>query len=386
MLFPFVEAGFGHIMAEKSICDAFEKKYGEYFEIIRCDFYKNYGEPLAKFEKRLCNEVRLYNKFNLYGYINIAAMNITGNRVGARFVMEKLVKGAYADAEKRMKEIAPDVVVSTHWATNYYAEKMENKPYTVMYGPDAHLNVFFRYPCDLDMISIPSGYERAVKFKRRFNSDNLKLVPTAIRQEAYEVERDKSVLRAKLGMKDKFTVIVMDGGYGVGLTEKLALALVKAELPINIVVICGKNPELYKRLKAVKTSSATDFYPFGFCDNILEYISASDLYFGKSGSGLLEPAFFGVPIIVTHSANTIEKFIADHYIKDVGDAKRISTAKNCVKFVKDAIAGGKEYSKMLASTDKLQKFGGEGIADVIFEKLDEKFHITSKSAENQEKE
>ena len=28
VVFPFVEAGFGHIMAEKSIADAFEKKYG----------------------------------------------------------------------------------------------------------------------------------------------------------------------------------------------------------------------------------------------------------------------------------------------------------------------------------------------------------------------
>ena len=61
ILFPFVEAGFGHIMTEKSIADAFEKKYGDYFEIIRCDYYKDYGEPLAKFEKRLCDEVKKYN-------------------------------------------------------------------------------------------------------------------------------------------------------------------------------------------------------------------------------------------------------------------------------------------------------------------------------------
>ena len=35
VLFPFVEAGFGHIMTEKSICDAFEKKYGAVTEIVR---------------------------------------------------------------------------------------------------------------------------------------------------------------------------------------------------------------------------------------------------------------------------------------------------------------------------------------------------------------
>ena len=38
VVFPFVEAGLGHIMTEKSIADAFENKYGEYFEIVRTNF------------------------------------------------------------------------------------------------------------------------------------------------------------------------------------------------------------------------------------------------------------------------------------------------------------------------------------------------------------
>lgn len=382
ILFPFVEAGFGHIMAEETICSAFERKYSQYFEIIRCDFFKDYGDPMLKFEKRMCDEVKRYNKCVLYGYMNIAAMNLFG-RTGSKFVMEELIPESFTDSMKRMREISPDVVISTHWATNYYAEHLENKPYTVMYGPDAHLNKFFRTPCDLDTISIPFGYERAKKFKKRFNDDNLKLVPTAIRQEAFEIERDKAKLRAKLDLKDKFTVIVMDGGYGVGLTETLSRALVKEGLPINVIAVCGKNPELYDRLKNLKGSGSTDFYPLPFCKNILEYISASDLYFGKSGSGILEPAFFNVPIVVTHSANTIEKFIADHYINYVGDAIRISSVKKCVAFVKETLSGGERYNKMLASTDKLQKFGGDGIADIIFESLDKHFHLTETLNETQ---
>lgn len=377
VLFPFVEAGFGHIMAEKSIADAFEKKYGDHCEVMRCDFFKEYGEPLAKFEKRMCDEVKKYNVCNLYGYLNIAAMNLF-DKTANDFVMKRVVKGAYEDGLKRMAEIAPDAVVSTHWATNYYAEKIQNKPVTVMYGPDAHLNAFFRYPCDLALISIPSGYRRALRFKRRFDVDNLKLVPTAIRQEAFDIDRDKTALRKKLGLKDKFTVVIMDGGYGVGLTRKLTPALLKEDLPINVVVVCGKNPELYDEMKQLKSKGNTDYYPFGFCENILEYIAASDLYLGKSGSGLLEPAFFHVPIIVTHSANTIEKLIADHYVNEVGDAKRISTIGGCVRFIKNALGGSDEYAKMLESVDKLQSFGGEGIADEIFAKLDEEFKLTKK--------
>ena len=376
VVFPFVEAGFGHIMAEKSIADAFEKKYGEYCEVIRSDFFAETGsEPMAKFEKRLCNEVRMYNKCNFYGYLNIACMNLFGARVASWFVMSKLYKGLYADSMAHMRELRPDCVVSTHWATNYYAERLENKPITAMYGPDAHLNAMFRYPCDLDMISIPEGYERAMKkFPRRFNEDNLKLVPTAIREEAFFVERNKTVLRQKLGLKDRFTVLLMEGGYGIGLTEKICELLTEKDLPINLIAICGKNPELKARLDNLKPKGKTDFYPFEFCENILEYISAADLYLGKSGSGLLEPAFFHVPIVVTHSANTIEKLIAEHYVT-CGDAVRIFDAEKCVKFIEEALGGSEKFAGMQNSVDKLQKFGGEGIADEIFEKINKKFNV-----------
>lgn len=281
-----------------------------------------------------------------------------------------------------MEELAPDVVVSTHWATDYYAEHMKNKPFTVMYGPDAHLNPFFCYKCDLDMISVPSGYEKAMKLGRRFNEDNLKLVPTAIRKEAFDIAKtDKRELRKKLGISDRFTVIVMDGGYGVGLTEKLSLALIKDGLPINVIAACGKNDALAERLKAAKGGGQTELIPLAFCENILEYIAASDLYFGKSGSGIAEPSFFGVPSGITHSANEIEKLIADHYIKSVGIAARTGTIKACKRLIEDAYRGGDRYKALCENAKNLQPFGADGIADTIFAALDKKFGLTENTDE-----
>ena len=196
IVFPFVEAGFGHIMTERSICDAFEKKYGEYFEIVRSNFYTESGsESMKKFQDLLCEQVRWYNKCHFYGNLSVLAMNVFGTKHASDFVMKKVVKGAYKDCMEHMQSLQPDAVVSTHWATNYYAEQMEKKPYTVMYVPDAHANALFRYPCDFGMISMPEGHARALKYKKRFNKDNFKLVPLAIRQAAFDVERDKKKLR-----------------------------------------------------------------------------------------------------------------------------------------------------------------------------------------------
>ena len=381
LLVPYVEAGFGHIMAAKAIADSLEKKYSDYIDVQRIDFFKNYGLPLEKFEKRMCAEVVKYNKDVAYGYVNTFAMDALGG-LSLEFVMKCVVKGAYEDGVKRMAELAPDAVLSTHWATNYYAENAENKPYTITYGPDAHLNPFFCYKSDLTLISVPEGYKSALKKKRRFNKDNLKLVPTAIRAEAFDVKKkSKAELREKLGLKNEFTVLVMDGGYGVGLTEKLSKAIVEKDLPVTVIAACGKNADAFGRLSELKPSGKTTLVPLPFCTNIIEYLAASDLYFGKSGSGLAEPAFFGIPTGVTHSANEIEKLIADHYVKTVGIAKRTGTVRKCIKLVRAALDGNAAYAKMQEASGKLQPFGGDGIADAIFSALSAKFNLTENTNE-----
>ena len=376
VLFPFVEAGFGHIMTERSICDAFEKKYGDYCQVIRCNFYQDSGSPaMKKFEERLVSEVRKYSKYNVYGYASILAMNIFGSKISSWFVMEKVVKGAYKDCVKYMEALAPDVVVSTHWATNYYAVKSSKKPYTVMYIPDAHANALFRYHADLSLISMKEGYDRARRFKRRYNGDNFKLAPFAIRGQAFEVTGTKQELRQKLGHDDKFTLYITEGGYGIGMAEELCKMLIEEDLPISVIVVCGKNPELYERLSKLKSKGNLSFYPYGFCENVLELIASSDLYLGKSGNGLAEAAFYGVPIVVTHSSNDIEKLIAEHYVTHVKDAIRIFNSKKCLEFIKGAINGSQEYLELKKHVKPREEFGGEGIADIIFEEINKKFHL-----------
>lgn len=378
IVFPFVEAGFGHIMTERSICDAFEKKYGEYFEIVRSDFFKESGdEALVSFEESMAREVRYYNRFPFYAGLIIFLMNFFGTKLVSRFVMKWNTKGAYEASMKHMEELDPDIVVSTHWSTNYYAEKMEKKPFTVMHVPDAHINAMFRYPCDFTTISMPEGYRRAMKLhKRHFKRGNLKRVPLAIRKEAFEITETREELRERWGIDDRFTIYLTEGGYGIGMAEELCKRLVEEDLPINVIIVCGKNPALYQRISALETKGNLKIYAFGFTERVLELIAMSDLYLGKSGNGLMEPAFFGVPIVVTHSANIIERRLAEHYVSYWKDAVRIFKLEKCLRFIREAANGSERYNALKANRVPREAFGGDGIADVIFAELDKKFHIT----------
>ena len=380
VFFPSVEAGFGHIMTERSIADAFEEKYGDRCEVIRQDFYKSSGNPrMMKFEKDMASQVRLYNRMPWIGYFISAANNVFGSHISTWFVCTFLTPGAYGASKKAMEKISPDVVVSTHWATNYVAKHLKKKPLTVVYVPDCHVNACFRYPADLTMISAKEGYNSAKKRFLRFNKDNFKLVPFAIRKEAFSIENDKVKLRKELGMEEKFTVLVMDGAYGIGLMEKISEEIVKKDLPVNVIAMCGSNKALLDRLSSLKTGKNTNLYAYGFREDILKFIAASDIYFGKSGNGIAEPTFFGNPAIVTHCANYIENRIAQHYI-NIGNTKKIFLSGECVKFIEDALNGGEEFLRMREAAKNAPPFGSEKTADEIFYAIDKKYGLTRKNA------
>ena len=377
VLFPFVEAGFGHIMTEKSICDAFEKKYGEYFEVVRSNFYSEIGtESAKKFEKFMCDSVKQYNKFNLWGYISTFLLKLFGCNISSFATMRVRIKGAYKDSMNYINKINPDVVVSTHWSTNYLAWQMKNRPYTIVYVPDCHINEFFQYKSNLTIVNNKKAYKMAKKYHSiRYNDNNLKISSFAIRDDAFKINPDKKELRKKLGHDDKFTIYITDGGYGIGMAEKLSKLLIKKDLNVSVIVVVGKNPELYNKLKNLEVGENISFYPYEFVNNAIEMIASSDLYFGKSGNGLMEAAFFNVPIVVTHSANTIEKRIADYYVNELKDAVRIFEANKCYDFIEGAINNSEEYLRLKNAVIDKKNFGGEPIADLIFEELNKKFHI-----------
>jgi len=377
VVFPYTEAGFGHIMPMNSIADEFEKLYGDKVEVVRSRFFTEGGdEKLIAYEQKLVESVRKYNKRTTLGYFATRNMRFWGTKLSSWGAVVYFGDGASEEGIKHMEELKPDLVFSTHWATNYYAMKMENRPITVMYCPDAWLNTLFSYPCDLALISMPTGYIQALKKNKRFNTDNLKQVPFLIRKEAFEITSDKAALRRKLGLdENRFTVLVADGGYGVGKCGKMCRELIKRDLPINLIAVCGRNEELYEELKTVKTGKNIIFRPYGIAENMLEIIAASDISCGKSGASLMaEPCFFGVPEIITHYANDIEKYIGEYYIDTVGSAIKQFNVKKACDLVEKALA----YPAVLqpyrqAALKQRGNYGAEKAAEYAFELLCKKF-------------
>lgn len=378
VLFPYVEAGMGHIAPMRAIANKFKEMYGDRVDCVETRFFADSGnKSLINYEKKMCKSVVDTNRNHLLGFFMTASMIMFGAKIATPASACLLKTGTKKPALKHMDELAPDMVVSTHWSTNYFAKKSKCAPQTVLYCPDAYTYPLFNYDCDLALLPTRAGYEKALKkWKKRFNPDNLKCVPALIRDDAYAVSDDKRALRESLGLDpDKFTVVLAEGGYGIGKMAKICREVLKRDLNVTLIPVCGKNEKLYGQMKEWNSGKNCDFHPLGFTDRMLEYVACADLFCGKSGANVLfEACYFGVPQIVTNNATHIEKFNCEYFVKDIKTALKIFNAdKVSDKIAEFANAPEKlEPFKQAAEAQKVN-YGAETSARLIFDLLCTRF-------------
>ena len=192
------------------------------------------------------------------------------------------------------------------------------------------------------------------------DSDNDQVVENdgATLPDDFEVDTNKQKARENLNIdKDKFTILLAEGGYGIGKMEKICNLIIEKDLPITLLPLCGKNKELFDKFSQTKTKGNTVIKPIAFTPNVFEYIVASDLFCGKSGASMIaEPCFFGVPQVITKHATNIEKHIAEYYVNYVKSAINEFNPYKVVEFVEDGVTEWKPataiYGFCISATNK----------------------------------
>lgn len=375
VLFPSVEAGMGHIVPMESVADIFQQKYGGRTEVIRQRFFnEDATEAMKKLEDLFVHEVNMHNRVHGYGKASFMLMDLF-SRDSLKCIMQCFVRESYRDGLKKMSALDADLVFSTHWATSYYATRIEDKPINVQYCPDARLDIVWNTGADLTFIPAQKAIDKAKK-KKVFASQNIRKTQFIIRKEAFGVPRDKLLLKRELGLlTDRPTITLADGGYGAGKLKKTVLKLLKSRRKLNVVAVCGKNEKLHNQLKKAEVSENVNFVNLSFTKDMLKYVAAADIFMGKAGaSSMAEPRFFGVPAIVTMFATPIERDNAKYYIEEVGCAVKELRVSGAVKRAYYLLDNPDEYERLrLNALKENEANGAERVADALFELLKKNF-------------
>lgn len=101
-------------------------------------------------------------------------------------------------------------------------------------------------------------------------------------EEKFSIPQSRSALRSKFGLEcELLTVLVVSGGFGVGPLKRIVHTLDAMALPLQVVVICGKNEKLYQYFTKARFKKPVKVY--GYVHNMDEFMSAADIIVSKSG-------------------------------------------------------------------------------------------------------
>lgn len=162
--------------------------------------------------------------------------------------------------------------------------------------------------------AVAQAHEHGHSDDRIFRASGMILHPRFYEQPV----EDRTEERKRLKLRpDLPTGLILFGGHGSKEILKIADRLNRAALPLQLIIICGKNEKLVAALRARKFRFPV--FIEGFTSRVNYYMQLSDFFIGKPGPGSLSEALaMHVPVIVERNAWTLpqERYNADWVLEN----------------------------------------------------------------------
>jgi hypothetical protein len=185
-----------------------------------------------------------------------------------------------------------------------------------------------------------AGTEKAVEQARAFGHDQAHVFATSgmiLRPDFYnEDQSDRMELRKALGLRpDMATAMLLFGGHGSKVMYEITRQLSDARLPVQLILICGKNQELEARLR--RASWNMPVHVVGFSKEVHKLMRAADFLIGKPGPGSIAEAMVKkLPVLIECNAWTLPQ---ERYNAEWVEEKRVGMVLS--SFKRDAANGAK---------------------------------------------
>ncbi|OGO40570.1 MAG: hypothetical protein A2Z04_03760 [Chloroflexi bacterium RBG_16_57_9] len=370
ILFIFSDTGGGHRSAVEAIIEAIRQIRPDPPETSLLDFFT------------CCTPFPLNRAGPLYGpWVNYAAWSwgfgwhLTDNPKMARLVsglLDRIARPALID---RLKATAPNLVVCDHplaVCTALHATRAAcpGIPYISVITDLGNPHLAWFYPPEVDFCIVPtvSAVERA----RRMGvpEEKLAVVGLPVSLQFGPNSRPRRQVRADLDLNpDGVIVLVVGGGEGMGRVYPMARAIAQARLPVQIVVIAGRNRGLKSRLEEVGWEVPTRI--LGFVKNMPDWMRAADVIVTKAGPGTISEALIaGLPILLSGYVPGQEEGNVK-LVVDGGAGRLTETPEALVSALRDLVENPDLRARMADAARQLGRPDASlAIARIILDHLD----------------
>jgi 1,2-diacylglycerol 3-beta-galactosyltransferase len=182
-----------------------------------------------------------------------------------------------------------------------------------------------------------AGTEKAAEQARALGHDDAHIFRTSgmiLRPDFYVADNFEPMeLRKEMGLlPDLPTAIVLFGGHGSKVMYEITKLLDATDLPVQLILVCGRNEELAAKLRARRWKMPV--HVIGFTKEVHKLMRAADFLIGKPGPGSIAEAMVRkLPVLIECNAWTLPQ---ERYNAEWVREKRVGIV---LKSFGDVVAG-----------------------------------------------
>lgn len=375
ILFAISDTGGGHRSAAVAISAALGELRGESLNCSILDVLRATGVPMVR------------NAPNLYDQLStrwLRVYDLTFQLTNGVRRVDALSRVVFLQARRKLaRELIaaqPDMIVVTHPLVNRLVcavRRTHRLPiHVITVVTDlVSLHASWTYP-GVDLCLVPTQEAYRLMLQRGMRAERMLRTGFPVHPKFVRYHRSRDEARRDLNLAgDRFTIMLTGGGVGSGNMRDLVLHLEQACRDQQILVITGKNRQLYQELKARVRHPYVHIY--GFVDNMEALMAASDIVITKAGPGtLMEALVMRKPVIVTEAVGKQEHGNIDFVLnRDLGAF--CPTSAQIVQALGELAESQRYQATVRRLEDAVPREGAYQIAELLLERLESEEEFTN---------
>ena len=323
LLFLIADTGAGHRSAANAIRNAItfiaQKEQEEWLarQQTATEEQKNTPAP-SSYRIEIVDVFEEYSRFPLREAVKLygPAIRYNPKLYGRFFHLSNKAKGVSAvqtvatplirnGLMRLITSVKPDVIVSIHPLLNHVTIRTLQDldmhiPFITVVTDLVSLHYAWFAP-GADAYIVPTEFAKELYLKRGMNPECVHVLGMPIDPKFTLPVESKQELQRRLGLEPGIPVVLLvGGGEGAMGLRSAVYDISQARLPVQLLIITGRNKRLYVQLQRTRSSFHVPAKVFGFVQNMPEMMHASDVIVTKAGPGTIcEALACNLPIILS---------------------------------------------------------------------------------------